>query len=218
MITVVITSCGRLELLKRTIDSFREFNTYPVTEFILVDDSGKKDVHDYIKDHYSDFTLILETHNRGQVKCIDDAYSRVKTPYIFHLEDDWQFLRHSFLEPSLKILEFDPDIMMVWTRPNGFPIEPETFTYQNINYQLLGHEGNWHGFVWNPALRRLSDYETVKPYSQWYAGKDSAIHEAFINKAHWDYKNFKVVILKSAIENPYCIHIGEKHQVRPTGE
>ena len=41
-VTVVLTSCGRLDLLTRTIESFNKFNTYPITKFLLIDDSGDK--------------------------------------------------------------------------------------------------------------------------------------------------------------------------------
>ena len=37
-VTVVITSCGRLDLLDKTLSSFMEFNTYPIEKFIIIDD------------------------------------------------------------------------------------------------------------------------------------------------------------------------------------
>jgi hypothetical protein len=43
-VSVVLTSCGRLDLLEQTIDSFFSINTYPITQFILIDDSGKDDL------------------------------------------------------------------------------------------------------------------------------------------------------------------------------
>lgn len=43
-VTLVITSCGRFDLLKRTLDSFFEKNTYPIKKIIITEDSteGKK--------------------------------------------------------------------------------------------------------------------------------------------------------------------------------
>ena len=44
-VSLVITSCGRFDLLKRTLDSFFEKNTYPIKEIIITEDSteGKKE-------------------------------------------------------------------------------------------------------------------------------------------------------------------------------
>lgn len=36
-VSVVLTSCGRPDLLIRTLDSFFRFNTYPVSQFIVVE-------------------------------------------------------------------------------------------------------------------------------------------------------------------------------------
>ena len=51
-VTVVITSCGRVNLLRETIDSFITFNTYNIAEIILIDDSGDPGVHSEIKKLY----------------------------------------------------------------------------------------------------------------------------------------------------------------------
>jgi hypothetical protein len=33
----------------------------------------------------------------GQIKAIDMVYMWVETPYIFHFEDDWEFLAKGFI-------------------------------------------------------------------------------------------------------------------------
>ena len=35
---MVITSCGRQDLLERTLDSFLRYNTHPIKEFIIMED------------------------------------------------------------------------------------------------------------------------------------------------------------------------------------
>ena len=49
-ITLVLTSCGRFELLKRTLETFIRFNTYPLKQIIITEDSGNSAVYDYIPD------------------------------------------------------------------------------------------------------------------------------------------------------------------------
>ena len=170
-ITFVLTSCGRLDLLRKTIDSFNEFNTYPIEEFIIIDDSGIIDLQDRMREEYPDYTLIFNEERIGQIKSIDKAYSRVKTPYIFHCEDDWDFYKRGFIEDSLEILKSDEKILLVWLRElhdtNGHPQDEEIHNINNAKYKYvsLNWKGGWSGFTFNPGLRRLKDYELIKPYS-----------------------------------------------------
>ena len=48
-VTLVITACGREALLRRTLESFREFNTHPVSECILIEDSGRAGCNEHLK-------------------------------------------------------------------------------------------------------------------------------------------------------------------------
>jgi len=172
-VTVVITSCGRVNLLRETIDSFITFNTYNIAEIILIDDSGDPKVHSEIKKLYPNFILIFNDKRIGQIKSIDKAYSYVKTPYIFHLEDDWKFYRRSFIEDSLKILQSDKQIITVWLRElndtNKHPYHEKLHTISNVNYHEIeiNWNGGWSGFTFNPGLRRFSDYKLVYPYEKY---------------------------------------------------
>jgi len=215
MVSVVITSCGRLDLLKITIDSFNAFNGYPITEFIIVDDSGRKEVHDRLMTMYPDYTLILNPENRGLIQCIDDAYSRVKTRYIFHMEDDWQFIHGGFIEKSIAILDKDPLILQVWVRgynnPNGHPVEMETHFIGDVQFRYLSvsppHDPAWHGFSFNPGLRRLSDYLLLAPFVNIGDHPGIGQRECNIGEAFYQL-GYKAV----TIEDECCIHIGGQNR------
>jgi len=207
MITVVITSCNRIDLLKITVESFLKYNTYPITEFIIVDDSGNADVHDQIRGLYSDWTLILEPQHQGQIQSIDAAYALVRTPYIFHCEDDWEFFNPGFMEESLAILEQDKRVQLAWILHPEFPVEPQLFKAGDVEYHLLGNDDSnaWHGFTWNPSLRRLSDYKLVAPYSSFIEEGDfNALTECRIGHRLYEEFGFKAAILNGS----YCKHIG----------
>jgi len=212
MITVVLTSCDRLDLLKITIDSFNKFNTYPIKEFIIVDDSGNEAAHNEIRRLYPDYTLVLDPINRGQVECIDAGYSMVKTPYIFHCEDDWEFLKPSFIEPSLKILEHDKRVMLVNLLTPHIEIEPEVFDADGVKYRLIGNcpSNWWHGFTWNPALRRLADYDIVKPYTQYATSLNSSVTECHVGMRLYDEFKFKAAVLFDT----YVQHTGTNRMKR----
>ena len=81
-VSVVLTSCNRMDLLRRTIESFNAMNTYPIEEFIIVEDSANKEMHKILCDLYPDYTLLLNGVNMGLIDSIDRAYSLVKLSLI----------------------------------------------------------------------------------------------------------------------------------------
>src|SRR5262249_14060398 len=138
LVTVVVTSCERHDLLARTMKSFFEFNTHPVGEVIIVED-GKRRPDAEMQSVLRLLSGIhwLNTGKRiGQIGAIDKAYALVRTPYIFHLEDDWEFYAPGFLEKSLMILEKEQDCLQVWLRAhddtNGHPIKPDLFFTKGV--------------------------------------------------------------------------------------
>lgn len=163
-VTVVLTSCNRPKLLKATLDSFFEMNTYPLERFIIVDDGMNFGCNDFVKGSYPiDIELIYNNPKLFQIKSIDHAYSMVKTPYIFHMEEDWEFLRPSFIEHSKDVLEADPNILQVWLRGIDdetlpHPYYPERYEINGNEMVLVEYTGVWNGFSFNPGLKRLSDW------------------------------------------------------------
>lgn len=209
MVSVVLTSCGRPDLLRRTIDSFLKYNTFPIAKFIIVEDSGNKAMHDQVKKEYPDFTLMLNEKNIGLIASIDKGYSKVKSPFIFHLEDDWEFYREGFIERSLKILLCNPKIMMVWIRAlndtNGHPVEPKNFLCEDVPYRIMGThvQGIWHGFGFNPGLRRLSDYKKIGPYSHIAPTENTGMRECYVGQQY-----FKAGFRAATLLEGYTYHIG----------
>lgn len=123
-ITVVVTSCNRHDLLERTLVSFRKFNTDPGVARILVVEDGDGDPSEVC--NRLDATLIRTGGRVGQIAAIDRAYEMVRTPFIFHLEDDWEFYRSGLMERSRGVLNVDPSTVCVWLRAwndtNGHPL------------------------------------------------------------------------------------------------
>lgn len=209
-VTIVFTSCGRFDFLKKTIDSFMSMNTYDIKKIIVIDNSSNKDGFDIIngmfRKHKVETQIIINETNIGQVASIDKAYSFVETNYIFHCEDDWIFTKPNFIEKSLDVLSFDEKIsnINIRYRFNGqrgsmHPINPNPKKTNNgvIYYEYaLNFLNEWHGFSWNPGLRRKSDYDLIKPYKQY-------VNEQGVGLV---YKNLD---FKSAcLEEQYCYHIG----------
>lgn len=206
-------------MLEMTLKSFSLMNDYPITEYIIVDDSGDARVHEEIKRLYHDYTLILEPNNRGQVICIDDAYSRIKTKYIFHCEDDWKFIKPHFIEDSLIILESDPMIMQVWLNNiNNHPITEKRIV-DNLEYGIADWNKGTFGMSWNPGLRRLNDYKKIAPFIKWANPPDQPnipLHYLIATSVEWYAgEEFVKMGYRTAVLNDiYCEHIGVGRHIR----
>jgi hypothetical protein len=170
-VSVVITSCGRQDLLDRTLASFFKFNTYPIAKLFVVED-GPASANSALMQKFGAAGIQwLATGMRvGQIAAIDYAYSFVGTPYVFHLEDDWEFDAGGFIEHSLELLEHLPCCIQVWLRAlhdtNHHPLGKEMETAAGIHFRKVqrGYLDKWFGFSFNPGLRRTIDYDRLGKY------------------------------------------------------
>jgi len=153
-VTIVITACNRPDLLEITINSFLQYNTYPIKQWIISEDSGNPKVNESLQKKYPDFMWI--TGRRGQIKSIDEAYSHVDTEYVFHLEDDWETYKDGAIVESVKILKEFPKVSAVMCRDHT----PRVY-HMSENPPLLKCWGGWGFYSFNPGLRRMSDYKTL---------------------------------------------------------
>ena len=221
-ITVVVTSCNRHDLLARTLESFRAHESEGRVARILVAEDGDADpapvCQRFGAEHFR------TNHRVGQIKLIDQAYAQVTTPFIFHLEDDWEFYRSGFMERSRAILESDPSTLLVQLRPwndnNGHPL---SFAAPDRSFGVLayGYCDCWHGFTLNPGLRRLSDYQRLggsyerQPKTMYVVAKTptAALPYEVEASAFYHRLGYRAVILD---ETGYVRHIGaERHVPHP---
>ena len=166
-ISFVLTSCGRFDLLRRTLASFLEHNDAKIEKYIIVEDSGDDSVRDVLAEFRDvEFDLIINQPKRGQLWSIDLAYERVRTPYIFHCEDDWLFTKSGFMEPSLTLLEDFPDVVQVLVRDladEKRAVEVPLQTHKGISFYapLPAEHPNSYCYSFNPGLRRRADYKKI---------------------------------------------------------
>lgn len=224
-VTLVITSCGRTDLLEQTILSFFKFNTYPIEQTIIIEDSGiLQDFANVKKIVPTPLKIIINPVNLGQMKSIDLAYSKVKTDYIFHCEEDWEFFNFNFIEKSFEILSTDSKIFTVWLRAFAEKkigkvidkLNPVHLSKNNWYYRILQSKGkSWQsGFSLNPGLRKTSDCMKLHPYSnlevlfpkigeQLVGERDLSVH----------YRNAGFIAAITNNENGYIRHIGGKRHI-----
>lgn len=209
--SVVLTSCGRFDLLERTLASFLQYNTYPLSQFIVVEDSGSPEVRNIIEAFPIAFEVIVNAPSRGQIASIDIAYSQVTKPLIFHCEDDWLFLRQGFIEDSLAVLDSFPQVSVVNLACPGIVEEMDevlktcaVLEQCGVRFKIIPPHAHplWFGYSFNPGLRRTADYRRLGTFT-------SIGHESDLS-VYFKKRNMSVAVL----ENPACRHIGRERHVR----
>lgn len=199
-ITVCLTSCGRYDLLERTLESFHKYNTYPIERFIIREDGP------IVKDLWPiasyNVGLIAGVHI-GQINSADMLMWEDATEWVFWLEDDWEFYRPGFIEESFAIMQHRPDILQVWLRErddtNGHPLDGD---YLSTDY-------HWKGFSFNPGLRRKSDWLKIGGYRKAVGKKEGAGAEQQIGRVYHRL-GYKAAITSQG----YVRHIGQGRHVK----
>ena len=215
-VTFTITSCNRLDLLKLTLDSFLNLNTYPIDEFIISDDSADHNVYEKIVDIVGPKFKIIRNESRlGLSKSLDNLFTLAKNEYIFHCEDDWFFEGNpNFISESLEILENFKNIHQVSIRhqsDNPHKITGKILkTKNNVRYSLLEQQfttipgQTWNGYSWNPGLRRKSDYLRMFPIGLSFFGDE------YMCCDHTKKFNY----LSANLEYTSCYHIGYNNRTK----
>jgi hypothetical protein len=157
--TVTITSCNRFDYFKRTLNSFLKYNTYPIKEYIVRDDSGLESAYSQIKQFLDSLDInyqLLDIGKLGQLNSVDLLMSKVKTDFVFHTEEDWEYYREGFIQKALNI--WQDDFLQVWIRPKSDGIRG-AIEKDCGNYTVTEPTK----FSFNPHLRSMKDFI---PYSQ----------------------------------------------------
>jgi hypothetical protein len=207
-VTAFFTSCGRWNLLENTLRSFHHYNTYPIERYIVIDNStlDTAPANKVLSDLQVPYVIISNAENIGQVASIDKGYKEIQTDLIFHCEDDWLCLGGGFIEKSIDLLEFDEKIVNINVRvrfdeeaSSQHPIGPLLQTNNGTEYHeyIPRYHGIWHGFAWNPGLRRKKEYDLIKPFKQW------------VNEQGVGGKYYELGYKSACLKDCYFAHIGK---------
>ena len=110
-ITCTITTCKRLNLFIKTINSFlnccRDIDL--IDRWICIDDNSSDEDRDFMQNEYPFIEFIFKSSNeKGHSKSMNIIQKMINSTYILHLEDDWLFIEKTYMiKPALFILEND---------------------------------------------------------------------------------------------------------------
>jgi len=168
-VTVCITSCGRLDLLAETLATFQRFNFGGT--YLLSEDSADPAIIAKVHEIYADMEVLSGPQQLGLMGAIDRLYSRVTTPYIFHLEDDWAFNGPVDWATAIAALDH-PHVANVSVRTLA-EIKPKfrqrstTLSIQGTDLRLMKANAHPEFFGWspNPGLIKTELYHRYAPFS-----------------------------------------------------
>lgn len=169
--TLVVTACGRDDLLRMTLESFYEHADEVPREAVVIEDSDAPMPEFLADDAWRQRGLkwLSNGGRRGQLFSINRAYAEVRTELLMHGEDDWLFVRRTPIAESAAILARYPRVFTVGMRgAAGQPLCSATEIDPAAAFMLVQPYwmGVWGGLTFNFGLRRMADYLRIGSYSR----------------------------------------------------
>lgn len=115
--TLTVTTCKRLGLFERTMDSFLNCcqDLHRIQRFVCVDDNSSEADRARMRQRYPFFDFIFKgPQDKGHARSMNLLRDAVQTPYWLHLEDDWEFLAPlPYVGRAIGILQAEPGVAQV---------------------------------------------------------------------------------------------------------
>lgn len=212
LITLSITTCKRLDLFTRTMDSFLRSCTDHslISEWFCVDDCSSEEDRTRMKEKYPFFTFYFKTEaEKGHAKSMNIIMDHVQTPYLLHLEDDWEFgYKTNYIQKSLEVLN---TFIGAHSSANG-PIAQVLF---NRNYTETMDDPQTAGGIFQTTLsgtRYFIHEYTPTPASQ-EKFNDKYGHQ--LNSSYWPHFSLRPGVWRvSSVKKVgrFCENIGHFEQ------
>jgi hypothetical protein len=167
-LTVVLTSCGRFDLLAETVESF--LDCFDTDRIVVADDAGNAKAAAAFAAEVPQVDMRVNDPQRGQMRSIDGLYGSVTTPYVLHLEDDWKFSGGVDLDKVVRFLEARPDISVVcigYRFDKRFADRARKETREGIDYWVwdLDAHPKWFSYSFNPSVGRIAFWREHGPFA-----------------------------------------------------
>jgi hypothetical protein len=207
-VTLCLTSAGRPDLLERTLGSLLPEHGSSFQDVIVIDDLGSAECAQVVRKLCPRATVVLNEARLGQHRSIDRLYGLVKTPFIFHCEDDWRFDPGPMIEDCLKAAMSIPDVSVVCVTATS-ELEPKTLDQAELKeidgakfwLRSATVKPPWGCFTFNPHFVRRLLWEEHGPYAKYPTEADISIHM----KAHG--------LRIAQLVDGKCWHIGANRHV-----
>lgn len=229
LITFTITTCKRFDLFEKTINSFLNCCTDldRIDNWLCIDDNSSEEDRTKMKEKYPFFTFYWKTLNeKGHPKSMNIIKNIVKTPFIFHMEDDWKYFhRTNYISKCMDILVSDNMIGQCLINKNYAEIindahiaggiltktkngtrfytheyTPDKVSEQNFSkkYGMQRNCAYWPHFSLRPSLLKKEVLDIIGPYNEQISHFEIDYSNRYVNRG------FKSVFL----DGIFCLHTG----------
>jgi hypothetical protein len=170
-VTVCVTSCARLDLLDQVMRSFGAF--HPGGNILISEDSARPEVIAELQAAYPYAQILFGPEQVGQMRSIDRMFSLVKTPYLFHMEDDRPFKGAIDWNAARELLETRPDVANVCVgdfaeiKPK-YRARSDAVSCRGVEFRIMHLDAHPEFFGWSngPGLMRTSLYHSYAPFGR----------------------------------------------------
>ena len=228
LVTLTITTCKRFDLFEKTINSIINCVDIDQIDFwFCVDDNSSDDDRQKMKELYPFFEFYFkDIKEKGHPQSMNIIRNYVKTPYVFHLEDDWKFfVKRNYIKDAIDIIESNKSIGQCLFNKNYAEIESDIYikggTYHTTNSGLryFIHEycrtqeetNNWKNkygnckssFYWphwslRPSLLRTYIFKDIGEFNEQISHFEMDYAHKYANKGY----------VSAFFEGIYCLHTG----------
>ena len=227
-ITLTMTSCKRLDLFKKTVNSFlnccRDIDL--IDEWICIDDNSSKSDLAEMAELYPFMSFYWKSpEEKGHPQSMNLIRDMVKTPYIFHLEDDWCFFeRRNYISECLEVLNQNAQIGQCLINKNYSEIPSDKILGGFFNITASGlrfyihefcpneetqlkfterHGSGPHCFYWphfsfRPGLMKTEVLHKLGSFNETVSHFEMEYSHRYVNAGY----------VTAFLESIYCKHIG----------
>lgn len=188
LITLTMTSCKRYDLFQKTVNSFLNccLDIDRIDKWICIDDNSSEEDRVKMKEKYPFFEFYFKTFlEKGHPQSMNIIKKSVKTPYIFHLEDDWKFFfPRTYITDLMDVLSKSDNIGQCLI---------------NKNYTETSKDSKVIGGILNRSQSGLYYYEHEYCTKQEDWDKFYLKYGRGSNSAYWGHFSFRPSLIKRSV-------------------
>lgn len=211
--SLAVTSCGRQELLRQTLESFCACVDVLPAMTVVAEDGPQGPSAWFWELPLGTRVWRPVSRREGQGVTIDRAYALVDSELLFHLEDDWLFLRRGpIIEESARILATEPQVSAVMlTGQPCWAVRDPRFSFLLHRPSATGLNPAYDGISFNPGLRRVSDYRALGvKFADYEKGMDIENMDCSVVEFYAAAEYAKRGFLMASLGENYVAHTGER--------
>jgi hypothetical protein len=163
-ITLCLTAGGRPDLLTYTLSSLLPSNGQFFDAILISNDVGDAETSAVARELAPEATILHHDVPLGHHRTVDELYSMVTTPYVFHCEDDWFFDPVPFIPGTLATLQADTNASVVAVRQSGCLWQWRHAILPSP--EARGAHIEWVGYGFSPAMLRLDIWKKFGPFAR----------------------------------------------------